>query len=54
MGICMKLKQISLPPLKEAYRWIFCKKRRAKNSERYLYAEDYGWKCWAFQVRDTR
>lgn len=37
--------------LPKGYRWVYCKKHRVRNSNRYIYAEDYGYDFWRFPVR---
>ena len=38
-------------PPPPGYRWVFCRYRRVKNSNRVLDAHDYGYKCWRFLTR---
>lgn len=33
------------------FRWVFCRYRRVKNSNRVLDAWEYGYEAWAFLVR---
>lgn len=37
-------------PAPKGFRWVFCRYRRVKNSDRMLDAHDYGRECWAFLV----
>ena len=33
------------------WRWVFCRYRRVKNSNRILDAREYGYEAWYFLVR---
>ncbi|CZI14272.1 Uncharacterised protein [Legionella pneumophila] len=41
----------SLIPPPSGFKWVFCRHRRVKNSDRYLDAHDYGLECWRFLIR---
>lgn len=38
-------------PAPPGFRWVFCRFRRVKNSDRYLDAREYGYDSWRFLVR---
>lgn len=40
--------QKEAPP---GYKWIYCRFRRVKNSDRVLDAHEYGYEVWRFLVR---
>jgi len=33
------------------FRWVFCRYRRVRNSDKVLDAHDYGYEAWCFLVR---
>lgn len=45
------VKTIFTGPPPRGYKWVFCRYRRVRNSDRVLDAHDYGYKAWAFLVR---
>lgn len=38
-------------PAPKGFRWVHCRYRRVRNSNRMLDAHDYGYECWSFLVR---
>ena len=38
-------------PAPKGFRWVFCRYRRVKNSDRVLDAWEYGHEAWCFLVR---
>lgn len=38
-------------PAPRGYRWVFCRYRRVRNSQRILDAHDYGYEAWVFLTR---
>ena len=38
-------------PAPKGFRWVFCRYRRVKNSDKVLDAHDYGYEAWSFLVR---
>lgn len=38
-------------PAPKGFRWVCCRYRRVRNSERVLDAHDYGHEAWCFLVR---
>ncbi|MBM7073489.1 hypothetical protein JQC92_15855 [Shewanella sp. 202IG2-18] len=34
----------------KGFKWVFCRYRRVKNSDKYLDAHDYGYESWSFLV----
>ena len=41
-------------PAPIGFKWVFCRFRRVKNSDRLLDAYEYGYKSWRFLVRCKR
>ncbi|MBQ7570117.1 MAG: hypothetical protein IJT22_04225 [Synergistaceae bacterium] len=50
-NLIMQLKNVVKHVAPKGMRWVFCRFRRVKNSQRKLDAWDYGYNCWAFLVR---
>lgn len=44
-----KMKELFRAP--PGFKWIFCRFRRVRNSDRILDAHDYGYEAWCFLVR---
>lgn len=42
---------IAAPPAPKGWRWVYCRYRRVKNSQKLLDAYDYGYTAWRFLVR---
>jgi hypothetical protein len=38
-------------PAPPGYKWVFCRFRRVRNSDKVLDAHAYGYEAWAFLVR---
>lgn len=45
----MKAMKLSAAP--PGYRWVCCRYRRVKNSQRMLDAWEYGYEAWCFLIR---
>lgn len=44
------MKKLGCHPPPKGFKWVYCRYRRVRNSERVLDAHDYGYKAWAFLV----
>jgi len=42
---------MQIHPAPKGFRWVYCRYRRVRNSERVLDAHDYGYEAWRFLVR---
>lgn len=47
----MALRAITTASAPPGWRWVFCRFRRVKNSQRLLDAHEYGYTSWCFLVR---
>lgn len=45
------MRRLGSSPPPPGFKWVFCRFRRVKNSQRYLDAREYGYEAWAFLVR---
>lgn len=42
---------MAIKPAPRGFRWVFCRYRRVKNSDRILDAREYGHEAWVFLTR---
>lgn len=47
--LCTKTINTGEPP--KGFKWVFCRYRRVRNSDKVLDAHEYGYQAWAFLVR---
>jgi hypothetical protein len=40
-----------IKPAPPGFRWVFCRYRHVKGSDKVLDAHEYGHECWCFLVR---
>lgn len=45
------LRPIATKDAPKGFKWIFCRYRRVRNSQKVLDAHEYGYEAWAFLVR---